>query len=49
MVTGFGLEDILTKTEQLELNTDEEIRAAAEKAAAEKKKRDEEIYCCRYC
>ncbi len=42
LVTGFGLEDILTKTEQLELNTDEEIRAAAEKAAAEKKKRDEE-------
>ncbi|MDO4756016.1 MAG: cell division protein FtsZ, partial [Parabacteroides sp.] len=42
LVTGFGLEDILTKTEQQELNTDEEIRAAAEKAAAEKKKRDEE-------
>ncbi len=42
LVTGFGLEDILTKTEQQVLNTDEEIRAAAEKAAAEKKKREEE-------
>ncbi len=38
LVTGFGLEDILTKTEQQELVTEEQLREMAEKEEAEKKK-----------
>ena len=35
LVTGFGLEDILTKTEQQELVTEEQLREMAEKEEAE--------------
>lgn len=39
LVTGFGLEDILTKTEQQELVTEEQLREMAEKEEAERKRR----------
>ena len=39
---GFGLEDILTKTEQQELVTEEQLREMAEKEEAERKRRAEE-------
>ena len=42
LVTGFGLEDILTKTEQQELVTEEQLREMAEKEEAERKRRAEE-------
>lgn len=44
LVTGFGLEDVLSQEQQEEdkLLTDEEIRAAAEKAEAETKRREED-------
>ena len=42
LVTGFGLEDILSQNEQEELDTEEKIREAAEKAALEKQIREEE-------
>ena len=38
----FGLEDILTKTEQQELVTEEQLREMAEKEEAERKRRAEE-------
>ena len=41
-MTGFGLEDILTKTEQQELVTEEQLREMAEKEEAERKRRAEE-------
>ena len=42
LVTGFGLEDILTQSEQQELATEEEIRLAAEREEAARKAREEE-------
>lgn len=42
LVTGFGLEDILTQSEQQELATEEEIRQAAEREEAARKAREEE-------
>lgn len=42
LVTGFGLEDILSQSEQQELATEEEIRLAAEQEEAARKRREEE-------
>ncbi len=42
LVTGFGLEDILTQSEQQELATEEEIRLAAEREEAARRAREEE-------
>ena len=42
LVTGFGLEDILSQSEQQELATEEEIRQAAEREEAARKAREEE-------
>ena len=41
-MTGFGLEDILSQSEQQELATEEEIRQAAEREEAARKAREEE-------
>ena len=40
LVTGFGLEDVLSQ--DLQVLTDEEIQSAAEKAEAEQKRREED-------
>lgn len=42
LVTGFGLEDILSKSEQQALASEEEIRLAAEREEAKRKAREEE-------
>lgn len=42
LVTGFGLEDVLSEEQQGAPLTDEEIRVATERAAADKKRREED-------
>lgn len=42
LVTGFGLEDILSQTQQQELVTEEQLREAAEREAAERERRAKE-------